>query len=353
MSIIAAGTTTTTALSSTGNTDGTLQLQVNGTTPSVTLNTLGAIGVGSSPSYGTSGQVLTSGGSTVAPAWTTPATTSPAGSTGQIQYNNAGVFGAVGSGTSTTVLHGNASGAPTYSAVSLTADVTGTLPVINGGTGQTTYTNGQLLIGNTSGNTLTKSTLTAGSGISITNGGGSITIAASGGSSGLTKISTGSISGQTTVTSGISSTYRYYKLLILGLYDSTGSGAFRTDLNFYAGGSIDTNSTYRNQSQYLSSGTTAQFYYGAGDSSIKLSTTAGGNNNGQTNINIEFAYDSSYYSCNGSFASGNLNGNTNYAYGLIGYNGVLGANAPVTGFVINPVGNPNVSNGTWILYGYN
>lgn len=37
-------------------------------------------------------------------------------------------------GTTTTVLHGNASGAPTYSAVSLTADVTGTLPVGNGGT---------------------------------------------------------------------------------------------------------------------------------------------------------------------------------------------------------------------------
>jgi hypothetical protein len=72
MSIIAAGTTTTTALSSTGNTDGTLQFQVNGTTPSVTLNTLGAIGVGSSPAFGTSGQVLTSGGSTVAPAWATP-----------------------------------------------------------------------------------------------------------------------------------------------------------------------------------------------------------------------------------------------------------------------------------------
>jgi hypothetical protein len=79
MSIIAAGTTTTTALSSTGNTDGTLQFQVNGTTPSVTLNTLGAIGVGSSPSYGSSGQVLISGGSTVAPAW--GAVTVPSGAT--------------------------------------------------------------------------------------------------------------------------------------------------------------------------------------------------------------------------------------------------------------------------------
>jgi len=59
--------------------------------------------------------------------------------------------------------------------------VAGTLAVANGGTGQTTYTNGELLIGNTTGNTLTKATLTAGSGITITNGTGSITIASSGG----------------------------------------------------------------------------------------------------------------------------------------------------------------------------
>lgn len=45
-----------------------------------------------------------------------------------------------------------------------------------GGTGQATYTDGQLLIGNSSGTTLTKSTLTAGIGISIVNGNGSITI---------------------------------------------------------------------------------------------------------------------------------------------------------------------------------
>ena len=79
MSIIAAGTTTTTALSSTGNTDGTLQFQVNGTTASVTLNTLGAIGVGSSPSFGSSGNVLISAGSTAAPAW--GAVTVPSGAT--------------------------------------------------------------------------------------------------------------------------------------------------------------------------------------------------------------------------------------------------------------------------------
>ena len=56
--------------------------------------------------------------------------------------------------------------------------------VAYGGTGQTSYTNGQLLIGNATGNTLTKATLTAGSGVTITNGAGSIEISATGGGSG-------------------------------------------------------------------------------------------------------------------------------------------------------------------------
>ena len=52
----------------------------------------------------------------------------------------------------------------------------GTLAVANGGTGQTSYTNGQLLIGNTTGNTLTPATLTAGTNVTISNGAGAITI---------------------------------------------------------------------------------------------------------------------------------------------------------------------------------
>lgn len=74
MSSISAGTSTGTALVSTGDTTGALQLQVNGTTPSVTLAANGSIGVGSTPGYGTSGQVLTSAGSAAAPTWTTPTT---------------------------------------------------------------------------------------------------------------------------------------------------------------------------------------------------------------------------------------------------------------------------------------
>lgn len=62
--------------------------------------------------------------------------------------------------------------------VVLTTDVSGVLPEANGGTGESTYSNGQLLIGNNSGG-LTKATITAGSNITVTNGDGAITIAAS------------------------------------------------------------------------------------------------------------------------------------------------------------------------------
>jgi hypothetical protein len=51
------------------------------------------------------------------------------------------------------------------------------LPVDSGGTGQTVFSDGQLLIGNSTGGTLTKSSLTAGANISIVAGAGSITIA--------------------------------------------------------------------------------------------------------------------------------------------------------------------------------
>jgi hypothetical protein len=68
----------------------------------------------------------------------------------------------------------------TISNINLASQVTGTLPIGNGGTGNTaTPTNGQLLIGNGSGFSI--ATLTAGSGITVTNSSGGITIAASGG----------------------------------------------------------------------------------------------------------------------------------------------------------------------------
>lgn len=108
--------------------------------------------------------------------------------TGNVTVTNAGVLSFSGGTTGLTP------------ATATTGDVVlaGTLDVDNGGTGQTSYTNGQLLIGNTTGNTLTKSTLTAGSGVTITNGAGSITIAATGSGGTVTSVSgTGTVSGIT------------------------------------------------------------------------------------------------------------------------------------------------------------
>ena len=62
--------------------------------------------------------------------------------------------------------------------VNLSTDVgSSILPVANGGTGNGSFVNGQLLIGNTTGNTLTKATLTGTANqVTVTNGAGSITL---------------------------------------------------------------------------------------------------------------------------------------------------------------------------------
>jgi hypothetical protein len=101
------------------------------------------------------------------------------------------VASSVGGGSSVSTISFGSTGLTPNSATSGAVTVAGTLAVGSGGTGQTSYTDGQLLIGNSTGNTLAKATLTAGSNITITNGPGSITIAAAGGGGGGTVTSVG------------------------------------------------------------------------------------------------------------------------------------------------------------------
>lgn len=100
------------------------------------------------------GNVLLSAGVDTVPAWgkvgltthvtgTLPiangGTNSAAALSGSsIMISDGGAIVQGGAGTSTQVLHGNASGAPTYGAVVLTADVSGTLPIANGGSNSST-----------------------------------------------------------------------------------------------------------------------------------------------------------------------------------------------------------------------
>jgi hypothetical protein len=130
------------------------------------LNTLAAgLGIGVTNGAGTIGVANTGVLSNVAGAGI-----SVSSATGNVTVANTGVLS----------FSGGTTGLTPNTATTGTVTLAGTLDVDNGGTGQTTYTNGQLLIGNTTGNTLTKATLTAGTGIAITNGTGSISVATNG-----------------------------------------------------------------------------------------------------------------------------------------------------------------------------
>jgi hypothetical protein len=119
------------------------------------------VALATSPTFVTSITAPLHLGGTTASSTLTLQSTSGIGTTDSIDLK-------VGNNGATTGLSISSAGVTTLSSA---------LPVSSGGTGQTSYTDGQLLIGNSTGNTLTKASLTAGTGISITPGSGSISIA--------------------------------------------------------------------------------------------------------------------------------------------------------------------------------
>ena len=189
-------------VSLTAGVTGTLPI-ANGGTNSTATATAGGIGYGTGTAHaytaaGTSGQVLTSNGVS-APTWAAASATgvtsvastftggivsvsgTPITSTGTLAYTVAGTSGGIpyfssgttwatsaaltqygvvygggagaapvstAAGTAGYALIANSAAAPTFQQVSLTAGVTGTLPVANGGTGSTTLTANNVLLGN-------------------------------------------------------------------------------------------------------------------------------------------------------------------------------------------------------------
>jgi hypothetical protein len=132
------------------------------------------------------GNALISGGVSAAPSW--------------------GKIGLATHVSGTLPVANGGTGSTSTTFVDLATNVTGTLPVARGGTGQTSYVNGELLIGNTTGNTLTKAALTQGTGITVTNGAGSITLTNAGVTSiaAGTGISVSASTGAVTVSSTVS-----------------------------------------------------------------------------------------------------------------------------------------------------
>jgi hypothetical protein len=147
---------------------------LSGTLPNPTIASIRGINIATAAP--TTNQVLQYNGT----SWTP--TTLAAGLTNPMTGNGDIIFGGTSGaptrlGTATGFLKGGTT--PSWSSINLTSDVTGTLPIGTGGTGVTiTPANGQLLIGNGTGYTV--STLTGGSGVTITNSAGGISISSSG-----------------------------------------------------------------------------------------------------------------------------------------------------------------------------
>lgn len=174
------------------------------------IGSVGQFGIGGA-TYGTSGQVFTSGGASAAPTWSTISVSTVSGTlpvanggTNLTSYTVGDLIYASGAttlakladvATGNALISGGVGVAPSWGKIGLTTHISGTLPIANGGTNLTTTpTNGQLLIGNGTGYSL--AALTASTGVSVTNGSGTITIA----NTGVTSLTAGtniSVSGST------------------------------------------------------------------------------------------------------------------------------------------------------------
>ena len=116
---------------------GTTPLTASATIPSTDITGLGTMSIQNANSVAITGGSIT-GITDLAVADGGTGQGSPLTQYGLVYGSTTTSMASTAAGTSTQVLHGNASGAPTFSAVSLTADVSGTLPLANGGTGVTT-----------------------------------------------------------------------------------------------------------------------------------------------------------------------------------------------------------------------
>jgi len=178
-----------------------------------------------------------------------------------------------GTGNGFTKFSGATTAEKTYTLPDATTTILTTNAAVTpaqGGTGQTTYTDGQLLIGNSTGNTLTKTTLTAGAGVSITNGSGSISIA-----SPLAKSTTVYTSGSGTYTAPANT--QWVKITVVGPGAAGGFGLSRRCSGGGAGGvAIKWVAMTAGQTLLYQVGTAQTFDSTVSSGTLSISTITGG-----------------------------------------------------------------------------
>jgi hypothetical protein len=168
-----------------GNGAGYTLATLTGTANQITVtNAAGSITLSISTGY--IGQTsITTLGTVTAGTWSATTIAANRGGTGQTSYaigdllyaDTASTLAKLADvATGNALISGGVGVAPAWGKIGLTTHISGTLAIGNGGTGVSgTPTNGQLLIGNGSGYTIAN--LSAGTGISITNGAGTISLA--------------------------------------------------------------------------------------------------------------------------------------------------------------------------------
>lgn len=267
--------------------DGTVQTTASGGgVAGVSSFSAGTTGL--TPAVGTTGAVTLAGTLAIANGGTGQTTRQAAmdalaGATTSGQYLR-------GNGTDVVMSAIEAADVPTLNqnTTGTAANVTGTVLEANGGTGETTYANGQLLIGNAAGG-LTKATLTAGSNVTITNGDGAITIASTGGGGGATTQMDVYTTTQTiTIPAGAKMLYAW----ACGGGGGGGSGTFSDGVNAPGGGGASggsVNSAWVSVANLVALGwSSLSVIVGAGGAGGAASTTASSTANGNSG-NLGFA----------------------------------------------------------------
>jgi hypothetical protein len=252
------------------------------------------------------GSYLRSGGVNTAPVWST-VTLPNSATTGDLLYASASnIYSNLADvATGNALISGGVTTAPSWGKIGLTTHISGTLPVANGGWGLATLTAHSLYVGNgttaptalgvatdgqipigSSGVDPVLATLTAGTGISITNAAGSITIANTVSSSNVYFHAYLSSSQSITASTFTKIQYNTEDFDVGSYYDSATNyrytpgvaGKYRVTATFSGGGTTTGFgiSIYKNGATFLSSGT----YGTAGNNFVQLTGTV--NMNGST-----------------------------------------------------------------------